>query len=191
MNTDKFVRNYLKDISHVLEQVCVEDIVKFLDLIKIAHTDNRRIFIVGNGGSAATASHMANDLLLGSAKYGGRGLRVQALTDNIPALTATANDVDYSEVFSTQLKVLADPNDVLIVISVSGNSKNIIRAIEVAKDLGLKSVGFLGADGGSAEKIVDISILISSNDYGPVESIHLVLDHLTTEYCCLLQRRSP
>ena len=190
MSTAKFVISYLKDISCVLEQVCIEDIVKFLNLIKTAHTDNRRIFIVGNGGSAATASHMANDLLLGTAKNGGHGLRVQALADNIPTLTATANDVDYSEIFSNQLKVLADQNDILIAISVSGNSKNIIRAIEIAKKLGLKSVGFLGADGGSAGKMVDLSIVIPSNGYGQVESIHLILDHLTTEYFCLLQSTS-
>ena len=188
MDTVRFVRGYLRNVACVIEQVSVDDIVKFLDVIKVAHADNRRVFVIGNGGSAATAAHMANDLLLGSARHGGRGLRVHALTDNIPTVTAAANDLGYSEVFAVQLKVLADPGDVLITISVGGKSPNIIRAIEVAKDLGLKSVGILGAGGGHAGEMVDVAVIVPSEGYGPVESVHLVLDHLTTEYFCLLQR---
>ena len=190
MDTDQFVKGFLQDVVGVMERLCVNDIVKFLDVLKEAHAVNQRVFVIGNGGSAATAAHMANDLLLGAAKRGGRGLRVHALTDNVPTLTAAANDIGYSEVFAAQLKVLASPGDVLITISVSGNSPNVIRAIEIAKDLGLQTVGILGVGGGRAGEMVDVAVIVPSDGYGPVESIHLVLDHLTTEYFCCLQSNS-
>lgn len=189
--TAAFVRGYLQENARVIEQLDVAALVRFLDVLGGAHERQRRIFVVGNGGSASTAAHMANDLILGAAKYGGRGLRVHALADNVAVLTAAANDIAYAEIFAAQLAVLADAGDVLLVISASGNSPNILRAIEVAKERGLTTVGFLGMGGGKAAALVDVPIVVPSNEYGTTESVHLVIDHLATAYFQRLQKAAP
>jgi D-sedoheptulose 7-phosphate isomerase len=189
MNKQTFVQGYLSEMTSVLSQVDTGEIVRFLDVLEAAHRDRRRVFIVGNGGSAATAAHMANDFMLGAAKYGGHGIRAHALSDNVPTLTAAANDISYAEVFARQLSVLAEPEDVLVTISASGNSPNILRVIETARGIGLRTVGFLGMGGGEAAPLLDVAIVVPSNGYGAVESVHLVLDHLATEFFQRLQRQ--
>jgi D-sedoheptulose 7-phosphate isomerase len=173
-----FARNYTTNLSKVLGDLPFEAIGKFLHMLEKAYLARRHVFIAGNGGSAATASHMANDLLWGVAQRGRPGFRAIALSDNVPVLTAIANDKSYQDVFSVQLEALGDRDDVLVVITGSGNSPNIVRLVEVAREKGLTTIGFLGFGGGKVAPLVDIPITIPSHDYGPVEDLHMMLDHL-------------
>jgi len=177
-----FARRYIDTLGAVLRELPVEGLAETLRILERAHLDRRHVFIAGNGGSAATASHMANDLQWGLARLGTPGLRAIALSDNVPLLTAIANDRSYEDVFSVQLESLADAGDVLIVISGSGNSPNVVRAAEVARRKGLVTVGFLGMAGGKLRSMVDVPVVVPSDDYGPIEDLHMMFDHLCTAY---------
>jgi D-sedoheptulose 7-phosphate isomerase len=151
-------------------------------LLETAYREGRTVFIAGNGGSAATASHMACDLsktILGSSK-GAKRLKAIALTDNVPVITAWANDVGYDCVFAEQLRTLASAGDVLIAISASGNSPNILRCLEAAREMGVHAVGLLGFTGGEALTLCDDAVVVESQDYGVVEDAHSVLNHMIT-----------
>ncbi len=165
-----------------MDAMPLEHIGQFLKLMSQARDERKTVFLAGNGGSASTASHMANDLLKTIAKTGGKGIKALCLSDNIPVFTAIANDESYDRVFSSQLEVLAGPGDILLLISGSGNSKNLLEAATTAKKLGLKMIGFLGMNGGSLKPLVDISIIVPSDDYGPIEDMHMILNHLLTAY---------
>jgi D-sedoheptulose 7-phosphate isomerase len=179
-------REYLNGLKAVLDTLPVAEIDRVAELIEQAHAARRQIFIIGNGGSAATASHMMNDLCKGTIGHKGDApwprFRVIALTDNVPLMTAWANDTDYNHVFSGPLRNLADRDDLLICISASGNSPNIIAAVEVAKELGVKVIGLAGFGGGKLAKMADACVTVLSNEYGPVEDVHMILDHILTSY---------
>jgi D-sedoheptulose 7-phosphate isomerase len=138
------------------------------------------IFVAGNGGSAATASHLALDLQKAGRARGGRGTRAISLADSMGLLTAWANDTAFDRVFAEQLEVLARPGDALVVISVSGSSPNLLTLIDAADRLGVQTVGLLGCDGGKTRDLVDVAVLVPSDDYGWVESAHVVLHHALT-----------
>lgn len=183
-----FARQYLSGLGRVLERVSCDDLAKVMEILERVRRERRTVFLAGNGGSAATASHMANDLM--KTIVSGRdtcGLRAISLSDNTQLVTAIANDMSYDDVFAEQLKHLACEGDILIVISGSGNSKNIIRAVETAKRLRLTTIGFLGKGGGKVKNMVDVSVVVPSDDYGPIEDVHLVFNHLITEYLRSLQ----
>ena len=177
-----FAKRYVDDLAKVLADLPIDAIGRAMELLESAHESGRRVFIVGNGGSAATASHMANDLVWGLAQLGKPVFRAMALSDNVALITAISNDRSYAEVFALQLEALADKGDVLVAISGSGNSANVVRAAEVAKEKGMRIIGFLGMGGGKLAKMVDIPILVPSSDYGPIEDIHMMLDHLMIGY---------
>jgi D-sedoheptulose 7-phosphate isomerase len=183
---NEFAKNYLNALKGVLDRLplkCVDDIIQ---TIEQAQHERRQVFIIGNGGSAATASHMMNDLSKGTLGHKGDApwprLRVIALTDNVSLMTAWANDTDYDRIFSEPLKNLAQRGDLLIAISASGNSPNIIAAVEAAKHLGVKVIGLAGFGGGKLSKLADISFVVPSDEYGPVEDAHMILDHIITSY---------
>ena len=182
-----FSQQYIATIRGCLDALDLEAVAHVLEALERAWTADARIFLVGNGGSAATASHMANDLSK-TVRQGNpgrrRGFRAIALTDNVPLLTAWANDDSYAEVFAGQLQSLAQPGDVLIVVSGSGNSPNVLRAVEDARDASMLVIGFLGRGGGRLKALVDISVIVPHDAYGPIEDIHLVLNHLITSYFC-------
>ncbi len=186
MKNDKesilFARNYVHDLIKTLQALPLANLSKAIEVLKSAYGKRKQVFLAGNGGSAATASHMANDLVKGVAKNGAHGFRAIALSDNIPLITAIANDENYDEIFASQLKELAQPGDVLIVFSGSGQSPNIVRAVEMAAKMKLKTVAFLGMGGGRVAKMADVSVIVPSDDYGPIEDIHLTFDHLMTAY---------
>jgi len=138
------------------------------------------IFIAGNGGSAATASHLALDLQKAGRGPGGRAARAVSLADNLGLVTAWANDVSFDRVFAEQLEALARPGDALVVISVSGSSPNLVSAVGSARRLGLTSMGLLGRTGGAVRDAVDVAVLVPSDDYGWVESAHVALHHILT-----------
>ncbi len=182
----QFAKDYIVMLKDVLDRLPLADFDRVTQAVETAHAAGKQIFVIGNGGSAATASHMMNDLNKGTLGHKGdapwKRFRVIALTDNVSLMTAWANDTDYTTVFSEPLKNLANPGDLLIDISASGNSPNIIAAIEAAKKLGVKVVGLAGFTGGKLAKMADVAFVVPSNDYGPVEDVHMILDHILTSY---------
>ncbi len=166
--------NRLIDALQLLPQ---DKITLFFDKILSVWKKNAQVFICGNGGSAANALHFANDLFYGAAKGQGKGLRVHALTANQSITTCLANDVAYAEIFSGQLEVLANPGDMLIVLSGSGNSANIISALKTAKKMNLTSVAILGYSGGAALGMADVSVHVPVQDMQIAEDIQLIVAH--------------
>lgn len=142
----------------------------------------RQVFLCGNGGSAGNAVHLANDFLYGISKTAGSGLRVTALPANGSVMTCLANDEGYDRIFSLQLAVLARPDDVLIVLSGSGNSPNILRALEQAKTMGLRSYAILGYSGGEAKTMADCAIHAAVNDMQIAEDLQMVIGHMLMKY---------
>jgi D-sedoheptulose 7-phosphate isomerase len=151
-----------------------------------AYRQDRLVAVIGNGGSAATASHIVCDLgktILGSdVEPACRRFRVMAMTDNTPLLTAWANDVDYDSVFAEQVRCWVRPGDLVIAISGSGNSVNICRALQTSREIGATTIGFLGFDGGKAKDLVDVCVHVCSRNYGFVEDIHAIFGHMVTAY---------
>ncbi len=138
------------------------------------------IFILGNGGSAATASHMANDLNKGASVPGQPRFKAIALTDNVPLMTAWGNDTSYENIFVEQMMNFLELGDVVIAISASGNSPNVLRALRVARQYGAITIGFTGRDGGQLRRLVDHGVFIPSDHIGQQEDGHMILDHVIT-----------
>jgi D-sedoheptulose 7-phosphate isomerase len=177
MNT---VSNYLAEIQDVLARIQESSIEENIALLYEAWKRRRQVFIIGNGGSAATASHMANDLSKGTIVPGKPRMRAIALTDNISLISAWANDTSYENIFKEQLENLLERVDVVLGISASGNSPNILRAMEFARQQRSVTIGWTGGSGGSLKGMVDLAVLVPADDVGMIESCHLVLDHLVT-----------
>jgi D-sedoheptulose 7-phosphate isomerase len=181
-----FAKNYLTGLKTLLDRLPLDDFELVTQAVEAAHVAGKQIFLIGNGGSAATASHMMNDLNKGTLGHKGdaawKRFRVIALTDNVSLMTAWANDTDYNHMFSEQLKNLAQPGDLLIAISASGNSPNIIVAVETAKAMGVEVVGLAGFGGGKLAKLADVAFVVPSEEYGPIEDVHMILDHILTAY---------
>jgi D-sedoheptulose 7-phosphate isomerase len=176
---------YLEELKKAIESINLDDIQKITEILMDVYKNDRRVFILGNGGSAATASHMACDLGKGTLRnvYDASEKRFQviSLTDNVPMMTAFANDLSYDDIFVQQLKNYVQKGDVVIGISGSGNTPNVIKALLYAKSVGAKTIGLLGFNtGGNAKDLVDHHIVIKSNSYGVVEDLHLALDHILT-----------
>lgn len=176
------IRDYLKRLTKTLESMPAESIEGVSEMLYRAYTDGKQVFTLGNGGSASTASHMAADLAKNTIGPNMRRFRIMSLNDNIPMLTALSNDLGYENVFAEQLQSLIQPGDVLIVLSGSGNSPNVIKAMEYARSQSAEVAALLGFGGGRAAELADISILVDSSDYGVVEDAHLVLNHILVEY---------
>ena len=182
----EFARDYVGALKNVLDRLPWEAVEQVVQVIEEAYQRRSQVFVIGNGGSAATASHVMNDLCKGTIGHKGDAtwprFRVVALTDNVALMTAWANDTDFNHIFSEPLKNLAQRGDVLIAISASGNSPNIIAAVEAAKQMGVKVVGLAGFGGGKLAKLADVAFVVASNEYGPVEDVHMILDHIITAY---------
>jgi D-sedoheptulose 7-phosphate isomerase len=181
-----FVDDYLESLAVQLRAVPADALDRVGHRLLQAAEAGHQVLVAGNGGSASTASHFACDLaktVLG-AKPELRKSRFRAvsLADNVALLTAWANDVSYDAVFAEQVKMLGRAEDVLCVISASGNSRNVVEAVETARALGMHTIGFLGFDGGRVKTLVDDCVLLPCQDYGHVESAHLVLVHLLTQW---------
>jgi D-sedoheptulose 7-phosphate isomerase len=161
----------------VLADLAAVDFRQVEAILLRARDEGRTVFIIGNGGSAATASHMANDLNKGAAVAGQRRFRALALTDNVPLITAWANDTRYEQIFVEQMANFIRPGDVLIAISGSGNSPNVIAALEWARGEGAVTIGLTGGSGGRLLGLVDCCLLVPSNRMEQIEDMHLVLAH--------------
>lgn len=171
---------YIARAQEVLAAVPIREVGLLIERLIAAREEGRTVFIFGNGGSAATASHMANDLSKGTIRPGAPRLRALALSDNVSLLTAWANDTDYTQVFAEQLLTHARPGDMVIAISASGSSPNVVEGIQAARGLGLYTVGLLGFQGGEARGMVDLAIVVPSDHYGLIEDAHLVINHLAS-----------
>ena len=189
---EDYARRYAQYISQLLASLDCAAIKRVGERLEAARHANATVFILGNGGSASTASHFANDLGFGPRRLGGATYRAISLTDNISALTAIANDRHYDEVFVEQLKTLLAPGDLVIAISASGNSPNVLRAAQYARTQQAVVVAFTGFGGGQLVDIADdvVHIATPHGDYGPVEDVHMLLDHLLTSYLARLTARA-
>ena len=174
------IRAYLFDLTLTLDMLPIDSVVRVVETLNEARDKGRRVFTFGNGGSASTASHFACDLAKGARSQDRPGLRTQCLNDSIPLTTAWANDADYETVFSAQLVGLADPGDVVIAISGSGNSPNVLNGVRAARIQGATTIGLSGFDGGRLASLVDIAVVANNHVMEQVEDIHLVLGHVLT-----------
>jgi len=179
----RFTKEYLAETKRILDSI-EEDLINKMDklasiLIK-ARENKNTTFIMGNGGSASTASHFVSDLSKGTIVEGFPRFKAVALTDSVPNMLAWANDIGYEEIFVEQLKYLMEPGDVVIGISASGNSANVIKAIEYANRNGGLTIGLSGCDGGKLLKYAQENIHVPSSHMQRVEDIHLLIGHLLT-----------
>ena len=181
VNTE-LAKEYLDQFKGTLESMDLKDLDSIIDSLINAHKEGKQVFVMGNGGSAATSSHFACDLSKGTLQNLNdpeeKRFKVIALTDNVPLITAYSNDLSYEQVFSQQLKNLVNPGDIVIGISASGNSQNIINAINLAKENKAITIGLLGFNGGKLKELVNLKILVNKDDYGMVEDSHSALQHM-------------
>jgi D-sedoheptulose 7-phosphate isomerase len=175
------IGGYFQEMQNVLAEVPREAIQAVISALYVAWAQRKQVFVVGNGGSASTASHIANDLSKATIVPGMPRMRVIALTDNVAVMTAWGNDVSYDCIFKEQLENLLQAGDVVLGISASGNSPNVLRAMEFARQLGAVTIGWTGQAGGHLKDIVDHCAHAPTEDVGMIESVHLVLVHLVTK----------
>jgi len=181
---DTFTTEYISHLSSLLFQLDKFSFAHILRLLDHSRMNRQKIFLCGNGGSAATASHIAEDLAFGPKKNGHRAFRTISLTDNVASITAIGNDDGYEQIFVNQLENLFNKGDLVIGISASGNSPNVIKAIEYANMNGGISIGLTGADGGRMKKICQYCLHVPSGpgEYEPVEDAHMVIGHIIASY---------
>ena len=189
LSINDYSKSYIDYLSSVLNNISLTDIEKFVEVLLEARERESSIFFIGNGGSAATASHFANDIAIGTRTYE-KPFRVISLCDNQAVITAIANDDGYEKIFSQQLQVLLKKQDVVVAISASGNSPNLLDAISTAKKMNTITVGISAFDGGKMKEMVDVSLHVPTEkgEYGPAEDAHMVLDHLVSNYLMRLVR---
>lgn len=182
MTIESDIRSYLDRLLKTLDGMPVDDIARLSEMLYRAYSDGKQVFVLGNGGSASTASHIAADLGKNTIGPNMRRFRIMSLNDNIPLLTALSNDLGYDNVFAEQLQNLIQPGDVLIVVSGSGNSPNVLKAMEYAQGRSAQVAALLGFGGGKAAELSDLNVVIDSDDYGVVEDAHLIVNHILVEH---------
>lgn len=176
-----FTKNYISQLVQMLQKTDIEKIEKIINTLEKV---KGKIYIIGNGGSAAIASHMVNDLGVGLKRRGIKNFDVESLSDNTPVCTAISNDIGYENIFKMQLKNKITKKDILIAISSSGNSPNIVKAIKYAKKKKATVIGLSGFDGGKLKKLCDISFHVETKkgSYGIVEDMHSIVNHIIYSY---------
>lgn len=172
------IKSYVNLEINVLKKLDILTISNIITVLTKALEEERDIYIFGNGGSAATASHFKNDFNKCVWKYTEKKFRFHCLNDNIPILTAIANDIGYEEIYSWQLRGCVRKEDIIIAISGSGNSENVLRAVQYAKERGVFVIAFTGYDGGKLGKMADMHLNININSMQITEDIHMIIDHL-------------
>ena len=180
------IRRYLREVRCTLDALPLERIRDVVDVLLSANYVGSTLFTLGNGGSAATASHFACDLAKGTIIPGRPRFRVMALTDNLSLMTAWSNDVAYEDVFAAQLSGIMERGDVVIAFSGSGNSPNVLRAVDLARRMGGITVGFSGFAGGQLSNLVDVPVVVPCDCMEQIEDVHLTLCHLT---CTVLREQ--
>jgi len=180
----RHIKNYLDKLSHALRLAAMQQIQTLGEALREAWKKGLTIYLCGNGGSAGNALHLANDLLYGAGVNSGGGLRVEALSANPAVLTCLANDLGYDQIYSEQLKVKAQRGDVLIVLSGSGNSPNVVKAIETGNAIGMKTFAILGYSGGRCKEIAQCPIHFEIDDMQIAEDLQLIVGHICMQWLC-------
>ena len=183
-----FLKNYLTDLNNLFSDINAKDFEIFIDELTGAFERGSHIFICGNGGSASTASHFACDINKGVSYKQDKRYKMICLNDNVPTMLAYANDVSYDEVFVEQLKNFMTRDDLIIGISGSGNSKNILRAVEYANDNAARTFGICGFGGGKLKNAAQKALIINSTDMQKVEDLHMIIFHCAMQWLNLSGR---
>lgn len=178
MEFKESIENYIDSLHKGIDKVQTEEIETIIKKLLEVYEREGNVYIFGNGGSATTASHFVNDFNKGLCKNSSKKFKLHCLNDNVSSVLAIANDISFNEIFKEQLKNFLNPGDIVIAISGSGNSKNVITAIEYANGIGAETIGLVGYDGGIIKKLAKYSIHVPINDMQKVEDIHLILNHL-------------
>lgn len=188
---EDYARGYVANMAEAVNSLDVEAVAKAAEIIERCAEEDQTFFVMGNGGSGAVAGHWVNDLSANTVVEGKPGFRAMSLTDNACSLTAVANDASYDEVFSIQLKANMRPGDVVMALSVSGNSPNIIRGVEYANANGAFTIGCCGFGGGRLKEIAQLPIYVPStkDEYGPVEDMFSVIMHIVQSYISMRRGR--
>lgn len=176
-----FIESYIDDIKNAVENLDKEKIQEAINVILEAYKNDKQIFIMGNGGSASTSSHFACDLGKGTIIEGKKRFKVMSLNDNMALITAFSNDYGYEYVFEEQLKNLINEGDIVVAISASGNSTNIIKGIKYSKEKEAYIIGFSGFNGGKLKEMADLCIHVNNNNYGQIEDVHMFLSHMISQ----------
>lgn len=178
MDDLRYLGAYLDRVLDAVKSIEVTQLEQLATVIDRTVSSQGHVFFIGNGGSAATATHYVNDLVMAYARTN-RVLRTSSLTDNPALVSGIANDYSFEEIFEYQIRALGKPGDLVIAISASGNSPNLVRAIEYANSLGIGTAAVLGFDGGKLKEMVDVVVQVTTElgDYGPAEDAHLVINH--------------
>ena len=176
------ITNYFSELEQMMQAISLSDLQAVLSILEEAYHNGHRIFVMGNGGSAATASHFALDLAKNTIMPGAPRLKAISLTDHVPLITAWSNDTHYEHIFAEQLANLIEPGDVVIGISASGNSPNVINAVKLAQQSRAATIGLLGATGGKLKSIVDAAVLAAGQNIEQEEDAHMILAHVITRH---------
>lgn len=177
MNTEAFIDEYFEKVAHTLKSLDRDALERFVDLILETHEHDGTLFFFGNGGSGANASHFCGDFIKGLAHDPVKRFRAICLNDNLPALMAVANDISYDDIFVEQLKNFVKKGDLVIGLSGSGNSQNVVKALEYANSMGARTVALCGFTGGKIKHIATLAIHADINDMEVSEDLHLVIAH--------------
>jgi D-sedoheptulose 7-phosphate isomerase len=180
--TNAFPVAYKTDLLRAIDSIDLERVSQAIDILKRARDANRQIFVCGNGGSASTSSHFVCDMVKGASFGRSTRFRIMALTDSLPTITAYSNDVSYECIFAEQLKNFAHPGDVVMAISGSGNSPNVLRAVEYANSIGCTTIGLTGRDGGRLAPLVQLNIHAANPHMGRIEDVHMIVTHMIGYY---------
>lgn len=178
MDFRKDIKDYIDLEIDTLNKLDIDAVNDALNLLLETAKNHKHIYVFGNGGSSATASHFVNDFGKGVSEYVEDKFRFQCLSDNVPTVMAVANDIGFEEIFRFQLKGVIEPGDIVIAISSSGNSKNVINAVEYAREQGNKIIGLTGCGGGKLKELSDINLHAPINSIQVAEDIHMIYDHL-------------
>ncbi len=176
-----FFQEYTSDLKKTFDILPWDKLQNVVDLLNSARVEGRQVFIMGNGGSASTATHMACDIAKNTAMPGQTRIKAISLNDNMAFFSALANDNGYENVFSEQLINLVQPGDIVLAISASGNSPNVLKAIETAKAHNAFTIGWSGYEGGKLSKIADLSLVVHNHCIEQIEDIHLMLEHMVVQ----------
>jgi len=187
----KFASTYKAALAQAIESVDLDKVERAIQLLAEARDSGRHIFVCGNGGSASTASHFACDIVKGASFNRAQRFRIMAFTDSLPTLTAYSNDVSYECVFVEQLRNFAEPGDVLIAISASGNSPNVLHAVEYGNSAGCRTIALTGRDGGKLGSLAQLNIQVSHPHMGRIEDSHMMVLHMISYFFMELPEPAP
>ncbi|HXB71596.1 MAG TPA: SIS domain-containing protein [Candidatus Acidoferrales bacterium] len=177
-----FPQIYKADVLQAIETINLEKVSQAIAMLAQARDEDRRIFVCGNGGSASTASHFVCDMVKGASFNRHKRFRIMALTDSLPTITAYSNDVGYECIFVEQLKNFAEPGDLLLALSGSGNSPNVLRAVEYANGIGCRTIALSGRDGGKLGPMAELNIQACNAHMGRIEDVHMIVMHMISYY---------